>query len=136
MAARGRGIQKELARKTGISTGLICDLRSGRTGGSREKRQALAEALGYGYEEFIAKGRELERKKLRAQVANSPEEDREKKIRRTIRNLRLRLEKFRCEASVLAEKLVAMQEKHIAAQDEIIRLSQELDSLRWSKLDS
>jgi len=31
MATRGRGIQKELARRSGISTGLICDLKKGRT---------------------------------------------------------------------------------------------------------
>ena len=132
MTARGRGIQKKLARQTGISSGLICDLRAGRTGGSPEKRQALAEALGYRYEDFLAKGRELEEEKQRAQMKanSSSEEERENQFRTTIRNLSRRLENFRHRASVLAQKLITLQEKHIAAQEEITRLQRENDNLR------
>jgi len=67
IAARGRGIQTELARLSGISPAFICDLKRGRSEGSPEKREALIKALGYpDYEGFIAKGRELENRRLRA----------------------------------------------------------------------
>ena len=139
IAARGRGIQKKLAEQTGISVGMICDIKRGRTGCSLEKRQALAEALGYNYGDFIAKGRELERDKLKKPMAadSSGDSMRDEKSRLIIRNLKRQKELFRHRASVLALKLIAMQEKQIAAQEayitaqnEIMRLSRENENLR------
>jgi hypothetical protein len=42
MTDRGRGIQAELSRLTGITPSIICDLKFGRTGTSQKNRQALA----------------------------------------------------------------------------------------------
>jgi len=133
MAARGRGIQKELALRSGISPGLICDLKKGRTGSSPQKREALVKALGgQGYEGFIAKGKELETKRLRnGKGGGFPGGEGESdKARRLVLNLRRRLEIFRRRAAVLAQKLIAMQEKHISAQEENLRLQREILSLQ------
>ena len=138
MTARGRGIQAELSRLTGITPSIICDLKFGRTGTSLKNRQALAKGLGYGYEDFIAKGREMSGKKRKgAAVAKSPAmKGRDEYINQTIRSLNRMLESCRRRVVVLSQKLIASQEKHIAANDEILRLHREMDSLRWSKLDS
>jgi transcriptional regulator with XRE-family HTH domain len=134
MAARGRGIQGELARKSGISLGLISDLKKGRTGGSPEKREALASALGFSYQDFIAKGKKLEKKRLRSGGgASSPEgEARDEKSQRLILSLRRRLAIFKSKISTqaqeikdLSQELIAMQKKHISAQEDIIRLQRE-----------
>ena len=136
MTARGRGIQKELSLQTGISISMICDLRKGRTGASSQKRKALAQALGYQkYEDFIAKGRSLEEERLQApakarlkvvQVSDNTISD-------NTRGLEFKLETANHRAYVLAEKLIAMQERHISAQEEIVRLHKEVHKLQLSK---
>jgi transcriptional regulator with XRE-family HTH domain len=138
MTARGRGIQTELARLSGISPAFICDLKHGRAESSPEKREALIKALGYQYyEEFIAKGRELENKRLRAGgvFRSSGGEARDDKSRALIRSLRRRLELSRQNASELARKLIATQEKHILSQEENLRLHRENENLRRAGKD-
>ena len=151
MASRGRGIQTKLARQTDISSGLICDLKRGRTGGSPETREALANALDYSYEDFIAKGRKLEeenprdwrefrasgraRRARRAGKASTAEES-----SLFVKNLslKLRLKKAKRNESVLTykliakhEELIAVQAKYILAQEESMRLLQEVMGQRW-----
>jgi len=138
MTARGRGIQTELARLSGISPAFICDLKHGRAESSPEKREALIKALGYqDYEGFIAKGRELENNRLGAGgVFRTPGgKALDDKSRALIRNLRRRLELSRQNASELAKKLIATQEKHILAQEENIRLHMENEKLRHAWRD-
>ena len=139
MTARGRGIQTELSRLSGISPAFICDLKNGRAEGSPEKCEALIKALGYqDYEGFIAKGRELENKRLRAGGVfrrSSGGKALDDKSRALIRNLRRRLELTRRNASELAQKLIATQEKHILAQEENMRLHKENEKLRHAGRD-
>jgi len=133
MATRGRGIQKELARRSGISTGLICDLKKGRTGSSPEKREALVKALGgQCYEDFIAKGKELEKSRLRSSngFSSLDREGGDETSRRLILNLRRRVRIFRRKTNVLTQKLIAVQEKHISAQEENMRLQREMLNLQ------
>ncbi len=119
--ARGRGIQKELAAETGISMGLICDLNKGRTKGAAEKHRLLAQALGYSYEEFIARGRQLEPEKLAVQTTATS----------TFTGEETWEEKFR-----LAQKLIEAQEKIIAEMAENNRLRLELEALKRARQDS
>ena len=96
MTDRGRGIQAELSRLTGITPSIICDLKFGRTGTTRKNRQTLAKALGYGYEDFIAKGRELSGWKRKAPAVKSPAvKGRDEYITQTIRKLNRMLESCR-----------------------------------------
>lgn len=55
----GQPSQAELARKIGISPSYLNDLIHGRTNGSEKVRRAIAAALGYSYENFLALGRRL-----------------------------------------------------------------------------
>ena len=141
MASRGRGIQTKLARQTGISAGLICDFKRGRTGGSAKTREILANALDYSYEDFIAKGRQLEedsprdwtefRASNRAKSAWKSGEAQSKLVIRNL-NLKRRLKQVRRNEYVLTHKLIALQGKYILAQEEIMRLRQEVAaSPRW-----
>jgi len=139
ITTRGRGIQKELSRVTGISTALISDLKKGRTVGSHKNRQALAKALDYSYMDFIAKGRMLAGEKPGGhETADFPDvEARYEQFRLKIKTLRQNVTRFRTKASILAQKLITMQEKHIAfqekyitAQDEIMQLHLENEKLR------
>jgi len=145
ITTRGRGIQKELSRVTGISTALISDLKKGRTVGSHKNRQALAKALGYSYMDFIAKGRTLaEEKPGGHETADSlGVEARYEQFRLKIKTLRKNVIHFRAKASILAQKLITMQEKHIAfqekyitAQDEIMQLRMDNENLRQLRQDS
>ena len=83
------------------------------------------------YEDFIAKGKELEKKRLRTNDEfSSPGRDAgDDEARRLILKLRLRVRVFRHRASVLTQKLMAMQEKHISVQEENMRLQREMLSL-------
>ena len=108
-----RGIQKKLAEETGISLGLICDINRGRTRGTVEKHELLAKALGYDYENFIAKGRQIERAKLGVQAAAD----------------------ITCEGTweekfQLAQKLIVAQERLIAEMAENSRLRLENEALK------
>lgn len=111
--SRGRGIQKELSVQTGVSEGLICDLKKGRTKGSVEKHRLLAEALGSDYDDFIVKGRQLEQEKLGPQTAAG------------CTDKEMWEEKYH-----LAQKVIAAQDKMIAEMDENKRLRLEIEVLK------
>ncbi|MDR1871214.1 MAG: helix-turn-helix domain-containing protein [Deltaproteobacteria bacterium] len=62
MERRGSGAQTTLAKRTGLSTGLINDILKGRTFGSLETQQSLAQALGHEIlDDFLESGRRLAR---------------------------------------------------------------------------
>jgi transcriptional regulator with XRE-family HTH domain len=74
MERRGSGSQTTLSKRTGLSTGLINDILKGRTFGSLETQQTLAQALGHDIlDEFLELGRRLAREEcLNAIKAGNP----------------------------------------------------------------
>ncbi len=135
IAAQDRGSQKKLADKTGISRSMICDIKQGRTRCSPEKGRIIAEALGYkSYEEFIDRGRKLEREAFSETAGQPPAGEAEEKSSLLIKRLERRL-------SVQAQKLITLQEKHIAFQERYIAAQVEntqlsLENMRLQRLVS
>jgi phage repressor protein C with HTH and peptisase S24 domain len=59
LAKRGHGGQKRLAAESGVSSSYINDIVRGRRAGARKSLSALAQALGFSYEQMCERGRRV-----------------------------------------------------------------------------
>jgi transcriptional regulator with XRE-family HTH domain len=75
LASKPRGIQANLAKFAGISTGQVTNIVKGLRPGTEARRRLIARYLGYEYENFLALGQSLIKKGKRTKLRSNKSEE-------------------------------------------------------------